>query len=147
MLITQKGIDLLKHLEGFRDRMYLDSAGLPTIGFGTLIDTKEEAYLMTATITEEVGEALLKKDVMKTEARLIPLLKQSPNSNQMDAIILFAYNVGTTALRTSTLLKKFNIDPDDISIRDEFMKWVFADHKRIPGLFNRRQQEADLYYS
>lgn len=34
MNLSAAGLELLKKSEGFRDRTYLDVAGLPTIGYG-----------------------------------------------------------------------------------------------------------------
>jgi lysozyme len=147
MSISQKGIDLIKSFEGFRSKMYLDSAGLPTIGYGTLIDEANEQYLLTATINEVEAERLLLADVAKYEARVLPMIKVALLQNQYDALISFAYNAGTTALRKSTLLAKINVNPNDPSIEAEFMKWIFAGGKKIKGLINRRAKEAELYMS
>ena len=44
MKVSQAMIDKLKADEGFRATMYHDAAGLPTIGYGTLIDTAAEIF-------------------------------------------------------------------------------------------------------
>lgn len=147
MKVSQKAIELIKSFEGFRPTMYLDSAGLPTIGYGTLIDTVEEKHLLTATIDEDTAERFLRFDVEKTVARMQPLIKSTLNQNQYDALLSFAYNVGVTALRKSTLLVKVNANPNDATIRGEFLKWCNASGKRIDGLYRRRVKEAELYFS
>ena len=50
----------------------------------------------------------------------------SPDVNQVqfEALVSFTYNVGTAAFHSSTLLKKVQANPNDPTIRDEFMKWV-----------------------
>lgn len=146
MKASQKAIELIKSFEGFRPTMYLDSAGLPTIGYGTLIDTDEEKHLLTATIDEDTAERFLRFDVEKTVARMQPLIKSTLTQNQYDALISFAYNVGVTALRKSTLLVKVNANPNDATIRGEFLKWCNASGKRIQGLYRRRVKEAELYF-
>lgn len=147
MKASQKGIDLIKSFEGFRPTMYLDSAGLPTIGYGTLIDSVYEQHLLTATIDEDAAERFLRFDVEKTVARMQPLIKSTLNQNQYDALLSFAYNVGVTALRKSTLLVKVNANPNDATIRGEFLKWCNASGKRVDGLYRRRVKEAELYFS
>jgi lysozyme len=147
MNVSQKGIDLIKSFEGFRSKMYLDSAGLPTIGYGTLIDSEKEKHLMTATIDEDTAERFLRFDVEKAVARMQPIIKSVLNQNQYDALVSFAYNVGVTALRKSTLLAKVNANPNDATIRNEFLKWSNAGGKRVQGLYNRRVKEAELYFS
>ena len=69
------------------------------------------------------------------------------NQNKFDALCCFAYNVGVNALKSSTLLKKVNINPNDPTIKNEFLKWNKANGRALTGLTKRRQEEADLYGS
>lgn len=66
---------------------------------------------------------------------------------QFDALVSFTYNVGVSAFSTSTLLRKVQAFPDDPTIRDEFMRWVYAGGQVVQGLVNRRKKEADYYFS
>ena len=147
MKTSQRGIDLIKQSEGFRDRMYLDASGLPTIGYGTLIDTVREQYLLTAIITEAEAEILLKNDLMSIEAGVNKIVTVPINQNQFDALADWCYNFNIRKLKTSTLLKKINANPKDTSIVTEFNRWIYADGKIQPGLVKRRQKESDLYFS
>lgn len=147
MTISQKGIDFIKQWEGFRPTMYHDSVGLPTIGYGTLIDTKEEQWLMTATIDEATAEQLLRTDLRPIEIFVSQVVSKLINQNQFDALCSFVYNLGRTSLRKSTLLKTINTDPNDKWIGSEFEKWCYADGKKNEGLLNRRRAEAELYFS
>jgi lysozyme len=61
--------------------------------------------------------------------------------------VSFAYNVGTGAFSTSTLLKKVNANPNDLTIRNEFARWIRANGKIVNGLVNRRKKESDVYFS
>jgi len=147
MKLSDRGIRLIEEFEGFSPRMYYDAVGLPTIGFGTLIDTKEEERLKTAVISRiEAGE-LLRKEIAPMEKQIANMVRVTLNQNQWDALVSFCYNLGTGALRSSTLLKKLNLDPQDPTIRQEFLKWVHAGGKRLNGLVKRRGREADLYFS
>jgi lysozyme len=147
MTTGTKGIILIEEFEGFREKMYKDAVGLPTIGYGTLIDTAEEEYLKTAIITKTEARQLLQKELVHIEKKLAVLVLKPINQNQYDAIVSFCYNLGTQAFRNSTLLKKINIDPNDPTIRTEFLKWVRAGEKILEGLKRRRTAEADLYFS
>ena len=40
--ITNQGLMLIKQFEGFSPTIYLDAAGLPTIGYGHLLHHSEE---------------------------------------------------------------------------------------------------------
>lgn len=66
---------------------------------------------------------------------------------QWDAIISFVFNVGIGNFKSSTLLAKIRINPDDNSIIDEFLRWVYANGKVIRGLQKRRLTEMKLYFS
>jgi lysozyme len=57
-----------------------------------------------------------------------------------------SYNIGLNAFSKSTLLKKVNFNPDDLTIKNEFLKWNKAGGKEVKGLTNRREQESQIYY-
>ena len=59
--ITSNGLKLIKKFEGFSSAIYLDSAGLPTVGYGHLIKP-HEAALFKAGITEAKAEELLRQE-------------------------------------------------------------------------------------
>ena len=69
------------------------------------------------------------------------------NQNQFDALCSFAYNCGVGNLKSSTLLKKVNKNPNDPTIKDEFLKWNKGGGKVLTGLTKRRIEEAQLYFS
>lgn len=66
---------------------------------------------------------------------------------QWDAIVSFVFNVGIGNFKSSTLLAKIRINPDDNSIMDEFLRWVYANGKVMRGLQKRRLTEMKLYFS
>jgi len=147
MKTSGNAIRLIEQFEDFSPTMYLDIAGFPTIGYGTLINTKEEEYLKTAVISRIEAEKLLKKDLLPIERAMNKLVRAPINQNQYDALASFCYNLGTGALKMSTLLKKINQNPNDPAIRSEFPRWIYADGKKQPGLLRRRNLEANLYFS
>ena len=59
----------------------------------------------------------------------------------------FDLQVGVGAFGSSTLLAKLKVNPNDPTIRDEFMRWVYAGGVILQGLVNRRTAEANLYFS
>ena len=67
--------------------------------------------------------------------------------NQFDALVSFTYNLGIGALRRSTLLQKVKRNPNDVSIRQEFGRWVYGGGRVLPGLVRRRNAEANLYFA
>lgn len=58
----------------------------------------------------------------------------------------FAYNIGSRALSTSTLLKKLNAG-DIKGAADEFLRWNKAGGKILNGLTCRREAERALFLS
>lgn len=145
MNLSEKGIELIKHFESFRSKMYTCPAGLPTIGYGTVIDTPEEQYLREKELTEQEATDLLSKEVLFYEAQVNKLVK-NVNQNQFDALVSFCFNCGPANLRTSTLLKRVKYNPNDPRIANEFNKWVHAGGKRLSGLVRRRAAESHLYF-
>lgn len=142
MKTSERGIDLIKSFEGLSLKTYKCPAGIDTIGYGhTGNDVKPDMV-----ITEQQAEELLKKDLNQFEIGVGKLITSGINQNQFDALVSFAYNLGTGALQKSTLLKKVNADPDDLAIAKEFNKWVLAGGKRLEGLVRRRKAESDLYF-
>ena len=147
MTTSSNGITLIEKFEGFSPTMYKDAVGIPTIGYGTRIDSPGLQSLQAATITQAQAEDLLKQHLTGDEGEINNMVKATINQNQFDALISFCYNLGTDSLRSSTLLKKLNVNPTDPSIRDEFMRWVYAGSQVLPGLVERRKAEADLYFN
>jgi lysozyme len=139
--MTKEGIDLIKKFEGCKLSAYKCPAGIWTIGYG-----HTNGVFQGQTITQYEADKMLENDVVKFEMGVRHLVGNLPD-NKIDALTSFAYNLGLGALRDSTLCKKVKANPNDLTIRNEFMKWVNAGGKRLQGLVNRRQAEADLYFS
>jgi lysozyme len=150
MKITQTakaGIDLIKSFEGFRAAPYKCSAGVPTIGYGaTFYPGGKKVTMSDASITEEQAVELLANMLISFEKYVDSYCVDTITQNQFDALVSFAYNLGPANLKSSTLLKKVNANPNDESIRLEFMKWVKAGGKTLTGLVRRREAEANLYF-
>ena len=142
MKITNEGINLIKKFEGLRLEAYLCPAGVWTIGYGHTKGVKKGQV-----ITQLEADNLLKEDLSSFEKGVTSLIKSNINQNQFDSLVSFAYNLGLANLKNSTLLKKVNSNPNDRTIVDEFLKWIYAGGKPLEGLKRRRQAEAYLYFS
>lgn len=145
---SQKGLDLIKRFEGLELKPYKCPAGIPTIGYGnTYYPSGAKVKLTDPAITEIVAEALLKFLLGSYEKDVDSFCRDDINQNQFDALTSFAYNCGPRNLKSSTLLKKVNANPNDPTIKAEFLKWNKANGRVLAGLTKRRQAEADLYFS
>ena len=141
------GIDLIKKFEGFRSKPYKCPAGIPTIGYGaTFYTTGKKVTLADKAITETEGCNLLKYMLIIFEQYVDSYCIDSITQNQFDALVSFCYNLGPGNLKSSTLIKKVNANPNDETIRAEFMKWTKGGGKVLTGLVKRREAEANLYF-
>jgi lysozyme len=134
--------NLVKDSEGLYLKAYLCPADVLTIGYG---HTGHDV-VPGMKITEEEAIDFLNEDLYFVD-RFVDSLGIAFNQNQHDALVSFAFNLGNGALQHSTLLKKAKIDPNDITIADEFAKWVYGGGKKLPGLVKRRARESKLYFS
>ena len=136
MQIGQAGIDLIKQHEGCRLTAYKCPAGVWTIGYGhTGSDVKEGL-----TITPVKAEQLLKSDLAKFEKHVQNFdSKYHWNQNEFDALVSFAFNVGSinqlTANKTRTKAQ----------IAQAMLLYNKANGKVLPGLTKRRQAERQLF--
>lgn len=159
MNISQNGVDFIKRHEGLRLSAYRDSVGVATIGYGNTYYLGGANVKIGDKITKEQAEDLLKMTLNEFVKDVNSLVSAPLTQNQFDALVSFAYNVGpdidadtiAEGLGDSTLLKKVNKNPNEPTIRNEFMKWnkgrVKGVLKVLPGLTKRRKEEADLYFS
>lgn len=141
-MITDKLKDLVKEFEGCKLTIYLDMAKHKTVGFGH----KDDTMILGATITQEKAEELLEQDLTAALNQTKPLVKVELTQNQLDALTDFAYNLGATRLKDSTLLKLVN-SGDFTNVAAEFLRWDHAGGVTVPGLLRRRQAEVDLFFS
>ena len=126
---------------------YKCPAGVPTIGYGaTFYPDGKKVTMSDKAITEAEGTALLASMLTKFEQYVDSYCIDTITQNQFDALVSFCYNLGPANLKASTLLKKVNANPNDETIRAEFMKWTKAGGKVLKGLVTRRTAEADLYF-
>ena len=136
MQTGQAGLDLIKQYEGCRLTSYKCPAGVWTIGYGhTGSDVKEGL-----TITPVKAEQLLKADLAKFEKHVQNFdSKYHWNQNEFDALVSFAFNVGSinqlTANKTRTKAQ----------IAQAMLLYNKAAGKVLPGLTKRRQAERQLF--
>jgi lysozyme len=148
MILDNKGYLLITNHEGLKLKPYLCPAKIPTIGYGnTYYPDGKRVTLLDKEITKQQAFDMFKEVANRFGKRVNELVTSNINQNQFNALVSFAYNVGTGNFSSSTLLKKVNRNPDDLTIKDEFLRWNKAGGKVLNGLTNRRNEEADLYFS
>lgn len=138
--------EIIKEFEGLRLEAYQDSVGIWTIGYGNTYYLDGKAVRKGDKITKQEADYLFNHTVDLFASNVRKLVHVQLTSNQFEAIVSLAYNIGIGAFKSSTLLKKLNVNPNDPAIRNEFLKWKMAGGKEIKGLLNRRIKESDLYF-
>jgi lysozyme len=133
--------------EGYKPKSYLCPASVVTIGFGSTMYTDGRKIKLGDTINEQQANELL---MWELKNKSIALHGLNLNQNQFDSCLSFIYNLGIGAFTKSTLRKKIVLNPNDATIKDEFLKWnkarVGGELKELKGLTRRRIAEADLYF-
>jgi len=129
---------LIKRFEGCHLTPYLCPAGIWTCGWGS---TGPDVY-PGKPWTQEYADQRMERDALRfasAAVRLCPGLR----GTQVAAVADFAYNLGTGALRASTLRRKLNAgDIEGAAL--ELGKWVNGGGKRLRGLVLRREAERQL---
>jgi len=143
MKISAAGMDLLKRSEGFRNRVYLDVAGLPTIGYGHRLLHPES---FPNDIDSAQATELLAADVRDAEQAVERMVKVPLAQSQFDALVDFVFNLGAGRFATSTLLKCLNARRYD-EAATELLRWNRANGQEIPALRVRREAEVKLWQS
>jgi len=144
--IGAKGLNLIKKYEGFKASPYKCPAGIPTIGYGaTYYPNGTKVKLTDKPVTQREADTMLLNMLKHYEQGVDSFTTDKVNQNQFDALVSIAYNIGLQALKGSTLIRKVNLDPNDKTIKNEFMRWTKANGKVLDGLLARRKEEAELY--
>jgi lysozyme len=146
--VSSKGLDIIKKYEGFSSKPYLCPSKVITIGYGsTYYEDGSKVKLTDSPITQERATELLEALLVSFERAVDSYCTDSINQNQFDSLVSFAYNCGVGNLKSSTLLRKVNVNPNNPTIKDEFLKWTKGGGKTLSGLVRRRTEEAQLYFS
>jgi lysozyme len=139
MEISQEGLSLIKKFEGCELEAYKCAAGVWTIGYGSTNNVNEGME-----ISQERADMLLLEDVEVFEEAVNKLVEVPLEQNQFDALVSWTFNLGSTNLKNSTLLKVLN-DKDYEGVPAQIKRWNKAGGKVLQGLVRRREAEALLF--
>lgn len=148
LLIGKKvsALNIIKKFEGLELTSYPDTGGIWTIGFGSTINKDTgQAIKQGDKIDIATAERWLKQDVAEREKKIKALIKVPVTSNMMAAMTSLAYNIGTGAFASSTLLRLLNSGADKKLVADQFLRWNKVQAKEVKGLTNRRKLERELF--
>jgi len=133
--------------EGFRPCPYLDPVGVATIGYGTTFYPDGRPVKMGDPCVDEAKARELKSgDLAKFNNVVKGAVTRPMTPNQEKALTSFIYNVGPAGAK-STAIQRFN-QGDTHGAAEALKQWnkgkVNGQMKVLPGLVNRRAEEAEL---
>lgn len=161
MRLSSKGLDNIKRFEGYHKaqqdgscKAYLCPAGVYTCGWGCT----EGVGPLTHWTKDEATEALA-QEMRKHERAIEGMVKVPLTQGQFDAMVSLCYNIGSAAVRKSSLLKHLNAG-DYARAASHFADFKYArvrgDTARLykvadgttvalAGLVSRRAAETELF--
>lgn len=142
--LSDNGMSLLEQFEGLRLEAYLDSAGIATIGWGSIKYPNGNKVKLGDKITKAQAKEYKLHDLKEFESTVNTSVKVHLTQNQYDALVSISYNIGSNAFKNSTLLKKLN-SGDYKGAAEQFLVWNKVNSKRVQGLVNRREAERNLF--
>ncbi len=142
--VSEKCIKLVKEFEGLYLKSYKDEVGVWTIGYGitnadkaiTKVTVKAGLKITEKTADNWLEQALNKKylpKVMKYNS------KYKWNQNEIDALVSFAYNIGSIDMLTA------NGTRSRATIAAKMLQYNKAGGKVLNGLTRRRKAERELF--
>lgn len=135
MKISQRGINLVKEFEGLYLAAYKCPADVWTIGYGHTGNVQPGQV-----ITEAQAEELLQADMAASEKKVLKYDNVYHwNQNQFDAMVSFAFNVGSIDKLTANGTRSI------ATIADKMLEYNKAAGKVLAGLTRRRQAERALF--
>ncbi|MEO1690485.1 MAG: lysozyme [Cyanobacteria bacterium J06631_6] len=147
LAVLPETTNLVKQFEGFRSSAYIDSSGLPVIGYGqTRVNGR--TVRMGQYITQAQANAALEQELYHIQKLVLNHVKVDLNPYQLGALTSLVYNAGTVVIKNSTLIRKLNAG-DYLGASQEFVRWNKANRGGqlvvFPGLTRRRIAEQQLF--
>ena len=140
MKTSQKGIDLIKKYEGCKLTGYLCPAKVPTIGYGHTGTVLGKPVTVGMKITQSHAEKILKTDLKKYEEKVNKYLdKYKWTQNEFDALVSFAYNLGSIDKLTINGTRTKEVIANAIPLYNK------AGGIELAGLTKRRREEQSLF--
>ena len=140
MEYSKQGLALTESFESCRLTAYQDIKGIWTIGWGHVGPEVVEGLVWTQNQadTQRVTD-LQNAERMVNTCVMVPLTQ-----GEFDALVDFAFNLGTNAERGSTLLKLVNAG-DMSGAAAQFQLWDHASGAVVAGLLRRRIAEEQEF--
>lgn len=122
---------------------YFDGQGHLTVGYGHLVNPGES---FDRGLSEAEADELFSHDLRRFETAVGDSVTVPLTQSQFDALVSWAFNVGTGAVSQSTLVKRLNAG-DYGSVPGELARWNVAGGVPNAGLAQRRSDEGAQFSS
>ena len=144
MRTSSRGIQLIKSFEGCRLTAYRDANSVWTIGWGATNADKAvtgKTIKSGLTITQPTAEKWLIESLKRKYEPLVEKYENTYhwNQNQFDALVSFAYNIGSIDQLTNEGKR------DKETIARKILEYNKSGGRVLQGLIRRRKAEHDLF--
>lgn len=135
--LSPVGLEKIKAFEGFSATAYPDHKGY-SIGYGHLIKVGD-GLSRASRVSPEQALQLLAGDIGWAVAAVNQAVHVGLAQQQFDALVSLCFNIGESAYKSSTLVKRIN--SGDTGAAAEFDRWVHSSGQVNSTLVARRAQE------
>lgn len=142
--ISKTGLNLIKEFEGCYLKAYKDPVGVWTIGYGITNSDKSitgETIRSGLEISQKTADKWLEDSLNKKYTPLVLKYddKYNWNQNELDALVSFAYNIGSIDQLTAKGTRSRS------TIASKILQYNKAGGRELRGLTRRRRAEHDLF--
>jgi len=150
MRANEAGYSHTKLSEGFRTKAYLDTRGIPTIGYGHAATNPRAVRGMLngefyegrvcegLTITQAEAERLFAEDAAEVEAAISAVITQEISQGLMNAMFDWTFQFGPKRLEICDLVHMINFNPNSEKVEAEFLRWNKAGGVPDEAIYRRR---------
>jgi lysozyme len=141
--VSRAAVELIKKFEGYRMKAAQLADGRWTLGYGHTLTARAGA-----SVSEQDAEALLLYDLITVAHAVNENVYTPLNQNQFDALVCFAFNIGTENFIRSGVLRRLN-EGSVLQAASAMEMWRKADFEGerivIDALVRRRAAERALF--
>jgi len=142
MQYSKQGLALTESFEACLLTSYQDIKGIWTVGYGHTGPEVVEGL----TWTQNQADTQLVIDLQRAERMVDTCVTTTLTQGEYDALVDFAFNLGTNAEKGSTLLRLVN-SGDMAGAAAQFDAWDHANGQVVAGLLRRRVAEEKEFNS
>lgn len=140
--ISGDGLRLIESFEGYSGVRYLDSVGVPTLGYGT---TGADIWPLPGACSRAQAEGWLRSKMASKYEPAVRSTGAPLNVHQFDALCSFAYNLGPGSMSDSWSIGHLLRQRNYRAAADSLLNYDHAGGVRLLGLTRRRQAERALF--